>query len=147
MITALFPPYGWKIKAIAGIVLAVSIWFAFNAFTDHYREQGRDELRPRLETVTNERNHAIKLTHDWKNVYNKLGLLASACSDSVEKLHIESEAKLAASAEALAKAEAKGKHQQAVIDKAEERASNAGVDLKSCEQAVLDAKEDLRGLP
>ncbi len=146
MITALFPPYGWKIKAVAAIAVALSLWFAFNAFTDHYREQGRAELRPKLETVINERNHAIQLTHDWKNVYDALGVLTHACNASVDKLHADSEAKLAAAADALAKEKAKNLKKQEVINIAENRATGPGVDLQSCDQAVTDAKHELRSL-
>lgn len=51
-------PYGLIAKAIGVVVLVAALLYAWHRFTEHYREQGRDELRPQVTSLTKQRDES-----------------------------------------------------------------------------------------
>lgn len=118
---------------IIGVVAltALAMWF-WHLIAEKYREEGRNELQPKL-------TYAIGQTHEWKKVYNGVLDKVAECNASVSSMHKLSEEKAKVTQKLIQEAVKNNAKLLEVAAEAERRIPIGG----SCEQAVIDARKDL----
>jgi cytoskeletal protein RodZ len=109
--------------------LALLVW---HMIAEKYREEGRNELQPKL-------TYAIEQTHKWKKVHNDLLTKVDECNTSVSSLHELSEEKTKVTQKLIQDAMKNNAKLLEIALDAERRISTGG----TCEQAVIDARKDL----
>ena len=119
-------PYMLLIKILSGIALVASLYFAWHFYVvEHYREQGRAELRPKLELA----NKQVKTLTDDIEKQNI----------AVNQLKIDSDKRISDSLEALKKAHAISLHKQGNINALQSLLGK----IKTCDSSVDAAKAQL----
>ena len=119
-------PYMLLIKIISGVFLFASLYFLWHHFVvEHYREQGRAELRPKLELANNQ---IQTLTNDIEN-QNK----------AVNQLKLDSDKRIYDSLKSLKKAQSIATTKQVKIEALHSLLGK----MTSCDNSVTAAKAQL----
>jgi cell division protein FtsB len=125
-------PYQLLAKFIGGALIVIAIWFAYHEFTGHYVDQGKAQQlaidQPKIDALT--------------TAYNSLESATQEQNTAINKLHDDGIRKQQAAQAAIKSADAKATYTQGILNAIDARDRSQKV--RTCEQAVSDAKGDLK---
>lgn len=135
----------WKNKGglvLAAVAVAVGLFIAALKVQLVAAHSKIDGLKSDVAILEADKEHLTALTKQWAGAYKALSVSAKSCADSVEKYRDDAARMKDTGRVALEKAEARGKVAQDKINASKARILIGG----NCEQAVKDARADLKGL-
>lgn len=120
------------LRIVGAAIFAIACWYAWNQFTGHYIEIGRQERQPEIDALVTDKK---RLQESYAQISNEL----TKQNAQIQELKNISELKRKQGVQAKKRAQDIAEHTQPIINEAEARET-----AKSCDLAVLEAQKDLQ---